>query len=301
MVIYRAGLTGCLAGVIIPNSDVLDLNSGPVLHKAVLRFRSDEISKATGIPFEKIKVTKAVFDGEMFVPWNPCLANEYSMKVIDGLYDRSIENLEPVTRWLAPDNFHEQLIDILGEKITWDVTMYPNPTFTSVPVISTLDMPANMRLVGAADTINLDTHFNSIYVTTIYITVPSGVHQTVYFPSPDTDIYRVTLEGSKMIIESRAAIEEDDWKWIPGIFGLPHNSWTLDDSNINYRQRIGKIAPVRDDLRKEIIGLLTENHNLYSLGRTAIWKNILLDDCLQDIHQIQRMIHTPKYDRMLGR
>ena len=299
MIIYRAGLTGCLAACLIPDSEILDTDSAPVLHKAVLRFRSDEISKATGIPFKKIKVTKAVFDGEMFMPWSPMLANQYSMKVIDGLYDRSIENLEPVTRWLAPSDFHEQLIEMIGNRIHWNHEAYLDPTLYKENIISTLSLPINMQIVGQGDIVNLATHFNSIYVTTINVCIPCEVHQTVYFPDPSSSVYRVTLEGQKMIIESTAELEDGEYEWIPGVFGLRFDDFSME--SFNYKQKIGKIAPVDDNLRKELIHLLTENHGIYSLGRTAVWKNILLDDCLQDIHRIQGMINKSKYDRMLGK
>lgn len=298
MIIFRAGLTGCLAACINPDATILDTDSAPTFHKAVLRFRSDDVSKATGIPFQKIKVTKALFDTTewCFTAWTPKSANEYSKKVIGGIHNRSIDSLEPVTRWLAPDNFHEQLLDMIGNRVMWGEQYTP---FTKGPKISTLAMPQLLSLVDQDDIINLQTDYNSIYVNTIRIDEPCDINQTVYIPNVDNPIYRMTLEGQKLIVESTEELDEDDIFELPqSVFGIDEDKWEITDKN--YKQKIGKIAPVRDDLRKELIYKLTQDHDIYSLGRTAIWKSILLDDCLQDINRINAMISKSKYERMLG-
>jgi len=300
MIVFRAGLTGCLAGIWNKGSTIIDASSGPTFHKAVLRFRSSDISDMTGIPFKKIKVTKAVWDtfNERFVDWSPHAANCYSKKVIGGIYDRSIENLDPVIRWLAPDTFHEQLIEMIGDRIHWN-TSYVRDNGNSA-IISTMPMPKLLQLLGEEDIVNLETNFNSIYVTTLDISIPCDVHQTVYFPFGDHSIYRVTLEGRKMIIESTHELEEYDFEDIPlDVFGIGFNEFKVRETN--YKQQIGKIAPVDDELRKELIHMITMDHGIYSLGRTAIWKNILLDDVYKDIQQINTMMYKSRYERMLGK
>lgn len=300
MNIYRAGLTGCLAACVIPESKVYHLESEPVLHKAVLRFRTDEISKITGIPFKKIKVSKSVFDGDIFCNWDPQLANQYSKKVINGLYDRSIANLETVDRWLAPADFHEQLIEILNDRIYFSSIAYPIDS--DFAAISTLPLPELMSILNEVrEDFNwgIKNHFNSIYVSTVDVKIPSEVHQTIYFPEPNCEVYRATLEGRKLIIECTEETEGEDLEWVPAMFGLDTLDWEF--SEINYKQKIGKIAPIEEIQRKELICMITEEHNIYSLGRTAIWKNILLDDCLQDVKKIQEMLNKSRYDRMLGR
>ena len=295
MIIYRAGLTGCLAAIINPDATILDMNKGPFKHKAVLRFRSDEISKATGIPFKKIKVTKHVFDDAIgkYVGLDPFYHNEYSQKVIGGIYDRSIGNMEPVTRWLAPDNFHEQMIDMIGDRIYWDSEY----DLSDAPVINTLPLPSMLQMLGQEEEIGLDENYNGIYVTTLDVDIDCDVHQTVYFPDANSPWYRATLEGDKIIIECVRELEDNEWVHIPRIFAI--QDYRLD--SFNHYQNIGKIAPVDESLRREAICMLTEHHNIYSLGRTATWRNILLDDCLKDIHQINAMISKSRYERMLGK
>ena len=42
-------------------------------------------------------------------------------------------------------------------------------------------------------------------------------------------------------------------------------------------------------------------YGIYSLGRHATWRKILLDDVVGDIERIQSMMKTSAYDRMLGK
>ena len=43
-------------------------------------------------------------------------------------------------------------------------------------------------------------------------------------------------------------------------------------------------------VRKELIHRLSMEANVYSLGRFATWRNILLDDVVEDARRIQRMM-----------
>ena len=60
MNIIGAGLTGCLAAYAFKDAVIHEYLKEPRVHKAVLRFRTDEVSKLTGIPFKKVLVHKAV-------------------------------------------------------------------------------------------------------------------------------------------------------------------------------------------------------------------------------------------------
>lgn len=54
--------------------------------------------------------------------------------------------------------------------------------------------------------------------------------------------------------------------------------------------RLGKIAPIKDDVRKDFIYTMTREYGIYSLGRFACWKQTLLDDVVDDCHVIHRLI-----------
>jgi hypothetical protein len=55
-------------------------------------------------------------------------------------------------------------------------------------------------------------------------------------------------------------------------------------------QKYGKIAPIDDNLRKQLLFRLTHERNIYSLGRFATWRNILLDDVVDDIAAIKKLL-----------
>jgi hypothetical protein len=57
-------------------------------------------------------------------------------------------------------------------------------------------------------------------------------------------------------------------------------------------QKYGKIASIDDAVRKQLLFALTHNHTIYSLGRFATWRNILLDDVVNDIAAIKRLLKT---------
>ncbi len=56
-----------------------------------------------------------------------------------------------------------------------------------------------------------------------------------------------------------------------------------------------------DAPRKALLHHLTITHGIYSLGRFATWRNILLDDVYEDVFAIRKMIHQSHYDVNLER
>ena len=48
--------------------------------------------------------------------------------------------------------------------------------------------------------------------------------------------------------------------------------------------------PIDDKTRKDFIYTLTEKYNIYSVGRFATWRQLLLDDVVNDISVIERLI-----------
>src|SRR5205823_9299725 len=121
---------------------------------ALLRFRTTAVSDATGIPFSKEIVRKGLWDGTKVIN-TPTIAhlNRYSSIVTDGeLHNRSIFNLEPATRWVAPVDFVELMARNLNIEfcIPCDlIGMRSNVTeYCEGPIISTMPMPFAMDQVG---------------------------------------------------------------------------------------------------------------------------------------------------------
>ena len=57
------------------------------------------------------------------------------------------------------------------------------------------------------------------------------------------------------------------------------------------------MLPIDNELRKEFMHYATANFNIYSLGRFATWRPILLDDVVDDLAVIERMMSS-KYETL---
>lgn len=299
MIIIGAGMAGCIAAFM--NRKALICESAatpPDNHRAVLRFRSNVVAEITGIPFRKVLVRKGVWSAGAYVKPTIRLANMYSKKVIYGYQNRSIWNLEPVERYIAPPDFHPQMLDVLKDRICYDsavkeitqATITINGTTHSrigLPfdkIINTAPMPVISKIAKRA----IDVAFRYAPIQTWRATVRNAdVHQTVYFPDRETPVYRATIVGDQLIIEATDDITLADQRLVAEAFAIDmaELSW----ENGSRSQRYGKISPIPDHLRRSFMLELTLHLNVYSLGRFATWRNILLDDVVDDMNKIQRM------------
>jgi len=302
-------MAGCLAGIVNRDVRILEISPGPTVnHQALIRFRSDAISKVTGIPFKRVQVQKSIWRHSEEVQPTVRICNMYARKVTGYYIDRSINDISSVTRFVAPQNFHKQMLDILHNRIFYDQEVrlidhnmihVQSGIYTRAPgeaVISTLPIFVNAKLVSIdPPDYNFESH--TIYITKFSID-RCDKYATVYYPDLDDPHYRASLAGSELIIESIEPIESNHVSDVFDSFGLA--SCTNFQKFANELQKNGKIIPMPDARRKIFLYNLTKNHNLYSLGRFATWRNILLDDVLNDVYVINKMINTDQYDRMKG-
>lgn len=297
MKIIGAGLTGLIAAYAFKDAEIHEYLNAPRIHKAVLRFRSPSISELTGIPFKKVTVHKAVAIHGRFVTPNLQLMNQYSFKVTGGYYERSIGNLDPVTRYIAPEDFHQQMFDAHRERIV--LGSQESLIDMETPVISTLPLSVLVKEFG----IEVNLPESALASTPIYVTTIDYDHcdlyQTVYFPVLNTPVYRASMTGSKLIIEAMGQISKNDVYMVQDTLGLPNKN--PEPSEWCVCQKIGKFHPLEENYRKHLMYEITSSFGIYSLGRHATWRKILLDDVACDIDRIKSMIRTSLYDRMLGK
>lgn len=301
MIILGAGMAGCVAGILNPTATLLEGSSTPPdNHNAVLRFRTDNISKVTGVPFRKVTVRKAIWYLGSFHQPNPLLANLYSKKVSGRISPRSIWNVDPVERYIAPPDFHMQLLNMLVGRIRYGAAVKKIDgelihlldyavERVGQPIISTVPMPVMIGLVDKGVSM-VGFHHQSIF-TERWRVEDCDVHQTIYFPDPGSPLYRATLTGGDLILEGVNSQH---------LLDLAAVAFGIDMRTLKYikgsEQKYGKIAPVDDSMRKKIMFDLTNNLHIYSLGRFACWRNILLDDVYEDIFKIRRMLSQDAYD-----
>lgn len=312
--IAGAGLTGLIAGHAFRGAQIFESASLEDVsrneHTALLRFRSDAVSKVTGIPFREVKVQKSIWDGK-HVPYDIALGNMYSRKVLQGtggkISGRSILNLEPARRFIAPPDFISRMREALSHQITYSRPIDFDSLFAfenQHPVISTVPLPivcsAAIRGSGFADPAFAEPHclYAPIQVTR-YKLDDVDLHQTIYFPGAYTDIYRASITGDTLIVEAVASDVQptrNELEMIMTAFGLVGCGMELIDSKL---QQYGKVVDIPTPQRRALLRSLTARANIYSLGRFATWRNVLLDDVANDIEAIRRMISSDAYGREL--
>jgi len=288
MIIIGAGLAGCMAALLIPGSKIYELGPEKKTHQALLRFRSSQIGDALGIQFKEVKVYKGIWHNDQSVPLTPRAIALYSRKVSDTISYRSITNLDTVTRYIAPDDFHDMLKQQLNGRLRYNIS--PNAVIDG-PAISTLPIFVNAKKFLGMD-IETRTQHSSIYVTSFRVP-DCDVYMTYYYTDPTTPVYRASITGNKLIIESTFPISIDDINTVKRSFGM--SGLVLDKIEDNFEQKNGKIVPMDETTRREIVAQLTIKEGIYSLGRFATWRNLLMDDVYHDVSVIKRLMNQDVY------
>jgi len=296
MKIIGAGLSGLLCGAMNPGSTIYEAQKSlPNNHGAILRFRDDKISRALNIPFKKVRVRKGIWiPRKGFVHPAINLSNMYSRKCTGEFGARSIDNLDTVTRYIAPDDFIQQLADRCEIRYGhyWGLA-FANK---AKPTISTIPLPVMLKAVLDFPELDVETAAfkrQPIWSRTFEFQ-NTNLYQTIYFPDPSQPLYRASFTGNKMICEYTS----DDRECPLTAFGMGDALWVGSGVQVK-RQEYGKIIEIPSEQRRAIIGHLSHKHNIYSLGRYATWRNILLDDVFDDIRVIQRLMRMDEYSHRI--
>jgi len=299
--IVGAGLAGLLAAHAWPNARIIEASSGPLqMHRALLRFRSDGVSKLTGIEFKKVIVRKGIWQYGRFYSPNIALANAYSLKCLNKIQpDRSIWNIDPVERFVAPDSFYDQLIETVGKRVEWGSALTIDAIKNGDQLISTAPLPIVLDLCGIK---HETVEFKRAPIVVQRFTLKNcDTYQTVYFPSFSHSVYRASITGSTLIVEHACKAVENifgDWRTeIANAFSLTQND--LDEAQETVKQSYGKIIPLDQQARQHFLLRLTTENNVYSVGRFGTWRNILLDDVVNDFAVIRRLMKASHYEMML--
>ena len=291
MIIIGAGMSGLLAGALNPGSIIYEAGEQRESnHQALFRCRKPDIGKMLGISFKKVIVHKAIWlDGKEVNP-SPRIAHLYSKKVTGLIASRSIFNTDSVTRYIPPKDFIYQLkkrCDIEYNTVVTNSNFY----HLSSPIISTIPIFKVAEIFG----IKLDEicHFDPIYINRIFIPKCDS-YCTIYYPDPKFSAYRASIIGSTLIIEGMKKLHYKDLSEIYNSLGI---QFFGDPTQYkNHKQKFGKIIPIDNKIRQNIIIKLTLDHGVYSLGRFATWRpKIMLDDILNDIFVIRRLIEEGCY------
>jgi len=308
MLIYGAGLAGLLAGNMLRSFKPVIHEAQKELpnnHGALLRFRTDRVGTASAIPFKQVKVHKAIkYDGKIITKPNLFFSNLYSQKVTGSILSRSINNLDPVERYIAPWDLISQMarnceIEYLAKMDLGEIEEM-REWESHRPIISTIPMPALMKIMNWKDV--PEWPHREIWTQKARIESPKcDVYQTIYYPDPIIPFYRISVIGDIVISEF---IRKPDGSIGPHIMSALMDDFGIKPDQIvdmkQSSQKYGKIEPIDEDLRKQFIFEMTTKYNIYSVGRFATWRQLLLDDVVEDIQHVEKFIRAKSdYARLM--
>ena len=311
--IYGAGMAGLLAANMLRNLGVVvheKKDALPHNHAALLRFRTDKVSNATGIPFKRVTVQKGLVTNSSLMPAQAASIkdqNQYSYKVTKSIQPRSIMSLEGGKRYVAPDDFITAMAETVQISYGKELDMSCITAAKGDAIISTIPMPALMNIVDWPQHKRPVFKHHPIWSIVIEIPkyLPCEAYQTVYNSDPTASWYRASITGNHAIIE----VMEEPTYWdmlvdelrkecLGGVFGLTNTM--INYSELKHtvtKQEFGKISSEADDrLRCEFIMAMTTQYNIYSVGRFATWRQIVLDDVVDDVLRVRDMMLGNKYD-----
>lgn len=293
MLIIGAGLAGLVAAHMLPRAEVVEAAAASAreAHRALLRFRTPRVGEVTGVPFKAVRVAKEIFYNNRRVAPSIAMANRYALKVTGTLMPRSIWNLDPVTRYVAPHDFAERLETNLGGRITYG-EHFDFKADAGCAVISTVPLGLTLKALGYAHSVE----FKRLPIAVRRFKLSGAdVYQTIYYPTTHHSLYRASITGDVLICEF---VGEPEGPWAPDIiasFGLAGSAFLEHEDLDASRQRYGKILPIDERTRRAMLLKLTTQHDIYSLGRFGTWRNILLDDVVKDVGIIESLIISGHY------
>jgi len=275
---------------------VLEAKSSlPDNHSAVLRFRSSIVGDTLNIPFKKVRAVKAS------LPWRNSIADmmAYSRKTNGEYTLRSIAsaNGEQVERYIAPHDFLDRMAAAVQAPIIFN-HKWEGTNEDGAPTISTLPMPVLMRLLnyeGPTPT------FQAMSGYTLKARVSKcNMFSSLYVPHPELAPYRISITGDELIAEVVSNEQATDYHkalWLDQVLVLMGLE-TCELSNVELKaQQFMKILPIDEAARKKFIMWASDRHGIFSLGRFATWRpGLLLDDLVNDVRVIQRIVASGNYD-----
>tara|TARA_R110000772_G_scaffold121013_2_gene227342 strand:- start:405 stop:1052 length:648 start_codon:yes stop_codon:yes gene_type:complete len=214
----------------------------------------------------------------------------YSSKCTGAYRSRSLMNLEPVDRYIAPPDFISRVSN--GINIEYNVSDALKRQGDG-PAISTMSM---LALAYQLDyTFKTDFPSRPIWTMTADINADIDVYQTVYYPDPMATLYRVSITGRRLIAEF--VIEPTvDTKLTEILFEDFGIEASLSNRAI-HSQTHGKLLQTDKKAAQDFISWASKKHNIYSLGRWGTHRQLLMDDVVHDLKVIDNLIESNQYRR----
>lgn len=298
IVIIGSGISGLIMYRLISSLnpkiyDAKKIKTALQNHQTLLRIRDPELSSILGCDLKEIKVDKNIY--YRFDITNKCnikINNLYSLKVCGELNNKSIQNTDTCKRYLIENfNLIEQKINSSYELFNIkdkELFFRTDKGIKKVKYdycISTIPLPILLNIINYK--IESKFEHKAIYTLKCKLNIKSNVYQTIYIPEFRYPVYRASLHGDTLIMESLLPINDKCKEFCLDLFGLNNNFLKQEKE---YYSEFGKLISIDDEERLATICMLTNEYNIFSLGRFAIWKSIRIDNVIKDAKQIKKMI-----------
>ena len=311
--VVGAGLTGLIVSNLLVargyDVTVFELQEElPHNHRAVLRFRSPKLGDALGIEFEKVQALLCL--SNYYYP-NPLVSAMHYSRATNGIMrtDRSITRLmdgpKLVDRWIAPANLRDILLERIRDRVQFGtphkIIACKGIVLTTVPMYSTFEHASSLKIKSWQ---GKEIEFCAAPYTTVTMKCNDmDAYGTVYnvMPNVSSPWTRLSITGSEIILEmserwgvgclDRDEVGKRAKTLAKVILFLALEIDQIPDKPHVYRSLGDRISPIDERTRKSFIMYLTDQHQVYSIGRFATWRpGMLLDDLIKDTAIVASMI-----------
>lgn len=302
-IIFGAGLAGLIAARMLADQHPIVMEQQrqlPNNHHALLRFRSEEVARATNTTFQKVRVIKTV-EG-----WGDPVkdAIAYSLKVTGKLKARSILDCQPVERYIAPPDLISRLASTADIRYGTDFEQWSaNLLRPHGPIISTMPMPYMMDKFKWADKPAFGKQRGWTLKAEIDPALEPSLSCTIYDVRKPVPYYRASITNGTLMFEGtgespymKNGDESETLElariWAKQAFGLDVDAIVSASQHVSSYQKIVELNGREAESAKRFMMWLSSEHSIYSLGRYATWRpKLLLDDIPDDVRVISRLIN----------
>ena len=125
---------------------------------------------------------------------------------------------------------------------------------------------------------------------------------SLYVPDPLCQAARISITGDDLAVECPGFTADDINFWFDDVVEEVSKMVGVTSQHFHKlevkHQKYAKILPIAAEERKRFMLWATEHYGIYSLGRFATWRpGLLLDDVVNDVRVIARMIDGSTYDQ----
>ncbi len=308
--VIGAGLSGMIMGYLLKRRyAIFDAAKGPVFQTSAPFYLHSPLDWLP-TTWREIDIHHNCWDGDSFHRQpNIRMMNNYARKITGKIIDTSLKFMDgAMKKGFLPSNGKpgQVLTDLYEEtssNINWGwklvridpvqkiATMNDGAVNLDIrykSLISTMPLPVLLRMVG----IEFQHKFVADDIYTSFYAVPEGVtvdaHQIIYITSEYTRPYRASLMGQTIYIESMLPIDPtEDAQLIEQLWGIT-KAHPIGTRVI----KAGKFHPIERNQRKLLLAKLTNEFDIFCLGRFAVWNYKRIDHIAHDAQQLVKIIRA---------